>query len=167
MLHFVSVRLHASCRSSSGGPSSRSGQVKTDLWKDTTVSEQVLSEQLGFPCNSFIPLTVPESSPCIILRWYGRPICDSNNSAPSSVRAKKNLYSETNSRSATQQICSPSNSKFTTIKGTTFWKFTDVSEACTASYVRFEAFTAVTMNNGVFWDVTPCCSCKNQRFGGT
>jgi hypothetical protein len=22
-------------------------------------------------------------------------------------------------------------------------------------------------NNGVFWDVTPCGSCKNRRFGGT
>jgi hypothetical protein len=27
--------------------------------------------------------------------------------------------------------------------------------------VRFEVFTAVTMKNGVFWDVTPCGSCKN------
>jgi hypothetical protein len=34
-------------------------------------------------------------------------------------------------------------------------------------YVRFEVFTAVTMKNGVFWDVTPCGSCKNRRFGGT
>jgi hypothetical protein len=25
---------------------------------------------------------------------------------------------------------------------------------------------AVTMKNDVFWDVTPCDSCKNQRFGG-
>jgi hypothetical protein len=33
--------------------------------------------------------------------------------------------------------------------------------------VRFEVFTAVTMKNGVFWDVTPCGSCKNWRFGGT
>jgi hypothetical protein len=33
--------------------------------------------------------------------------------------------------------------------------------------VRFEVFTAVTMKNGVFWVVTPCGSCKNQRFGGT
>jgi hypothetical protein len=32
---------------------------------------------------------------------------------------------------------------------------------------RFEVFTAVTMNNGVFWDVTPCGSCKNRRFGST
>jgi hypothetical protein len=31
--------------------------------------------------------------------------------------------------------------------------------------VRFEVFTAVTMKNGVFWDVTPCDSCKNRRFG--
>jgi hypothetical protein len=33
--------------------------------------------------------------------------------------------------------------------------------------VRFEVFTVVTMKNGVFWDVTPCGSCKNRRFGGT
>jgi hypothetical protein len=31
-------------------------------------------------------------------------------------------------------------------------------------YVRFEVFTSVTMKNGVFWDVTPCGSCKNRRF---
>jgi hypothetical protein len=34
-------------------------------------------------------------------------------------------------------------------------------------HVRFEVFTAVTMENGVFWDVTPCGPCKNQRLGGT
>jgi hypothetical protein len=34
-------------------------------------------------------------------------------------------------------------------------------------FVRFEVFTAVTMKNGVFWDVTPCSSCKNRRFRGT
>jgi hypothetical protein len=28
--------------------------------------------------------------------------------------------------------------------------------------VRFEVFTAVTRKNGVFWDVTPCGSCKNR-----
>jgi hypothetical protein len=33
--------------------------------------------------------------------------------------------------------------------------------------VTFEVFTAVTMKTGVFWDVTPCGSCKNRRFGGT
>jgi hypothetical protein len=33
--------------------------------------------------------------------------------------------------------------------------------------VRFEDLTAVTMKNGVFWDVTPCGSCENRRFGGT
>jgi hypothetical protein len=33
--------------------------------------------------------------------------------------------------------------------------------------VRFEVFTAVTMKNAVFWDVTPCGSCKNRRFRGT
>jgi cytidine deaminase len=30
------------------------------------------------------------------------------------------------------------------------------------SYIRFEVFTAMTMKNGVFWDVTPCGTCKNQ-----
>jgi hypothetical protein len=30
-----------------------------------------------------------------------------------------------------------------------------------AVHVRFEVFTAVTMKNGVFWDVTACDSCKN------
>jgi hypothetical protein len=35
------------------------------------------------------------------------------------------------------------------------------------SDVRFEVFMAVTMKNGVFWDVMPCGSCKNRRFGGT
>jgi hypothetical protein len=33
--------------------------------------------------------------------------------------------------------------------------------------VRSEAIMAVTMKNGVFWDVTPCGSCKNRRFGET
>jgi hypothetical protein len=32
---------------------------------------------------------------------------------------------------------------------------------------RIEVFTAVTKKNGVFWDVTPCGSYKNRRFGGT
>jgi hypothetical protein len=32
--------------------------------------------------------------------------------------------------------------------------------------VRLEVFTAVTMKNGVFWNVTPCGSCKNRRSGG-
>jgi hypothetical protein len=35
------------------------------------------------------------------------------------------------------------------------------------SCVRLEVFTAVTTKNAVFWDVTPCGSCKNRRFGGT
>jgi hypothetical protein len=26
---------------------------------------------------------------------------------------------------------------------------------------------AVTMKTAVFWDVRPCSSCKNRRFGGT
>jgi hypothetical protein len=34
-------------------------------------------------------------------------------------------------------------------------------------YKRFNVFTAVTMKNAVFRDVTPCGCCKNRRFGGT
>jgi hypothetical protein len=33
-------------------------------------------------------------------------------------------------------------------------------------FVRFEDFTAATMKNAVFWDVAPCKSCVNRRFGG-
>jgi hypothetical protein len=33
--------------------------------------------------------------------------------------------------------------------------------------LRFDVITAVTMKNVVFWDVTPCGSCKNRRFGET
>jgi hypothetical protein len=44
----------------------------------------------------------------------------------------------------------------------------DISHGASRNFsVRFEVFTAVTMKNGVFWDVTPRVSCKNGRFGGT
>jgi hypothetical protein len=48
-------------------------------------------------------------------------------------------------------------------------KVTDVLQEnmTVTTHVRFEVFTAVTMKNGVFWDVTPCGSCNNRRFGGT
>jgi hypothetical protein len=36
-----------------------------------------------------------------------------------------------------------------------------------AIVVRFEVFTAVTMKKAVFWDVAPCRSGVNRRFGGT
>jgi hypothetical protein len=32
--------------------------------------------------------------------------------------------------------------------------------------VRLAIFTAVTMKNALFWDVTSCGSCKSRRFGG-
>jgi hypothetical protein len=42
----------------------------------------------------------------------------------------------------------------------------DVLSWYTKIHVRIEVFTAVTMKNYVFWDVTRCDSCKNRRFGG-
>jgi hypothetical protein len=33
--------------------------------------------------------------------------------------------------------------------------------------VSFVIFTAVTIKNASFWDVTPCGSCRNRIFGGT
>jgi hypothetical protein len=50
--------------------------------------------------------------------------------------------------------------------GASFIRMTRIGELGT-THVRFEVFTAVTMKNGVFWDVTPCGSCKNLRFEGT
>jgi hypothetical protein len=32
----------------------------------------------------------------------------------------------------------------------------------TTQNLRFEVYKAVTMKKGVFWDVTPCGSCKND-----
>jgi hypothetical protein len=37
----------------------------------------------------------------------------------------------------------------------------------TSDTTKQTKWTAVTMKNGVFWNVTPCGSCKNRRFGGT
>jgi hypothetical protein len=42
-----------------------------------------------------------------------------------------------------------------------------VTEQNMKVHVKFEVFMVVTMKNAVFWDVMPCGSCKNQRFGGT
>jgi hypothetical protein len=51
------------------------------------------------------------------------------------------------------------------------WEVGSLYAACEVITVRttawFEVFTLMTMKNGVFWDVTPCGSCKNRRFGGT
>jgi hypothetical protein len=33
--------------------------------------------------------------------------------------------------------------------------------------VGFEVFTAMAVKNAVLWDVAPCRSCVNGRFGGT
>jgi hypothetical protein len=52
----------------------------------------------------------------------------------------------------------------TTAEGKTTLTFSQ--ETC-SKHVRVDVFTAVTMKNGVFWDVTPCGSCKNRRIGGT
>jgi hypothetical protein len=46
-------------------------------------------------------------------------------------------------------------------------KNSEVQSKTYEQFVRFEVFTVVTMKNGVFWDVTPCGSFKNRRFGGT
>jgi hypothetical protein len=66
------------------------------------------------------------------------------------------------------------------------YNFTDVSEESTPSFwskskprsqqvsfladlllvVRFEVSTAVTMMIIIFWEITPCGSYKNRRFGG-
>jgi hypothetical protein len=44
--------------------------------------------------------------------------------------------------------------------------FRNIACPDTSFHVRFEDFTAVTMKNAVFWNVTQCGSCKNRRFEG-
>jgi hypothetical protein len=47
---------------------------------------------------------------------------------------------------------------------------TDVSEESSASIIResrIGGLGTLAVKNGVLWDVTPCGSCKNRRFGGT
>jgi hypothetical protein len=40
------------------------------------------------------------------------------------------------------------------------------NEGITDGSVTIILYRVVTMQNGVFLDVTPCGSCKNRRFGG-
>jgi hypothetical protein len=42
----------------------------------------------------------------------------------------------------------------------------DCSTNKTIFFLRLEVFTVETMKNAVLWDVAPCESCKNRRFGG-
>jgi hypothetical protein len=41
------------------------------------------------------------------------------------------------------------------------------TEKTLGKYVRFEVSTAVTMMIIIFWEMTPCGSYKNRRFGGS
>jgi hypothetical protein len=45
--------------------------------------------------------------------------------------------------------------------------YVQVKSSCERGNERFEVFKEVTMKNDVFWDVAPCGSCENRRFGGT
>jgi hypothetical protein len=47
------------------------------------------------------------------------------------------------------------------------WKKSKLKKKGNYKILRIEVFTAVTMKNAVFWDVAPCTSCVNRRFGGT
>jgi hypothetical protein len=47
------------------------------------------------------------------------------------------------------------------------YKYDFSKENKKVKYVRVEVFTAVIMKNAVFWDVAPCSSWVNRRFGRT
>jgi hypothetical protein len=44
--------------------------------------------------------------------------------------------------------------------------YVSATESSQLMLCKIEVFTAVTMKNAIFWDVAPCVSCKNRRFGG-
>jgi hypothetical protein len=49
--------------------------------------EQVFSVGFGFPCNSFMPIIVPQLSQSIVQGWHNRPINGSSNSGLCSAPA--------------------------------------------------------------------------------
>jgi hypothetical protein len=51
----------------------------------------------------------------------------------------------------------------------TGWKKSDIASTQVGKGARNKAgeHAVVELKNGVFWDVTPCGSCKNGRFGRT
>jgi hypothetical protein len=53
----------------------------------------------------------------------------------------------------------------------TYSKLHNVGTQKTLPFIQYEhmiskILTIYDMKNGVLWDVTPCGSCKNRRFGG-
>jgi hypothetical protein len=50
---------------------------------------------------------------------------------------------------------------------TNFLRKSVLVETCNPYFAVIEFVVNTRRNNGVFWDVTPCGSCKNRRFGGT
>jgi hypothetical protein len=43
----------------------------------------------------------------------------------------------------------------------------ELSKPLRSPYMERHLRLQEELKNGVFWDVTPCGSCKNRRFGGT
>jgi hypothetical protein len=44
--------------------------------------------------------------------------------------------------------------------------YVSTAESSRLNLHKFVVFTELTIKCAVFWDVTPCDSCKNRRFGG-
>jgi hypothetical protein len=65
--------------SHSGNPGQIPAQVMWDLWQRKQHWGS-FSEYFRFLCHSFIPLTAPQSSSCIIQCWYHMPINICSNS---------------------------------------------------------------------------------------
>jgi hypothetical protein len=55
---------------------------------------------------------------------------------------------------------------YTNFMETSFLVQRTLSELLNNSIIIY-GFVPFAMKNGVFWDVTPCGSCENRRFGGT
>jgi hypothetical protein len=47
---------------------------------DIVALGQAFSKYFGFPCQPFVPLIAPQSSPSIVQGWYNRPINGGSNS---------------------------------------------------------------------------------------
>jgi hypothetical protein len=100
------------------------------------------------PINSYIDHPFTSITPCLCYEAY--------------ITEHVSNYKES------PGLCWDTCRKITAVDSDIFWTHYNINIPVKYNCnLRYKVFTAVTMNDAVFWIVTPCGSYKNQRFGGT